>query len=672
MRSKRRFFNASLLRLQVAMCSFVIASLANVGFLASRSVAQPQQAVKVWEFSPYEVVVWYAFEPTINASKFARQELVSQWQADLQRTFRAAWNVRLNPLPPDLTTNVVRNFEGFDVGSLTANELVLVASITHESARTIRTFDAALETALPIHCTPAVFENLTQSCQRLNLPTDSASGSLLAKCVADETSASLREKFEADLLPIALISKSILPELSRWVRPLATPLPWQTDDLFKELDKLFFVSIGMHGDEFTWQVRELDCPMQFLGPVFDARCTAWSYLPRLLTSTTVKAFAPVARVEDADARTADLRLRAGGLLVDPSNPAGLVIGDVLQPIVRRDDRNGIPALLEPLPWTFAAITASDGVKMAANVYTYSGGPGLQGRKNRRTQRVLLKVRPKYEHSDIRLAVRGEGSPQSGCFVYQRDLVTDDFTLLGRTDWRGQFRLPLPQQNSDFLPDAVRTQRLMEKKKAEELAVLAEQNGAASEVPLDSASEPQFDPPASPASVATAAVPDQLDPDKILLRAALTQIYIKNGDTVLAKLPMVIGLQQVETAELPDDRRRLKAEAFVRGFQGEILDLIGLRNLLATRIKLHLKNDKLPAAEAVLEELRQLRNYTEMTVELDAIQRRMLDEKSGPVSLSSKNRIDKMFQSTRVMLQKYLQDNLLTDSERAVEVAKQNS
>jgi hypothetical protein len=140
--------------------------------------------------------------------------------------------------------------------------------------------------------------------------------------------------------------------------------------------------------------------------------------------------------------------------------------------------------------------------------------------------------------------------------------------------------------------------------------------------------------------------------------------------LLAKLPIVPGLKQVETAELQDDRGRLNVEAFVSGFQGEILDLIGLRNLLAARVRLLLKDDRLAEAEAVVDELRRLRNFDEMADELELIQRRALNEREGEIPASAKNSIDRMFQTTRDLLQKYLQDDLVDQTENSLKLARQ--
>jgi plasmid maintenance system antidote protein VapI len=55
----------------------------------------------------------------------------------------------------------------------------------------------------------------------------------------------------------------------------------------------------------------------------------------------------------------------------------------------------------------------------------------------------------------------------------------------------------------------------------------------------------------------------------------------------------------------------------------------------------------------------------MQEELDALQRRILSSERGPITAGTQIRIDKMFDTTRQMLQKYLQDKLLRDLELAV-------
>ncbi len=117
---------------------------------------------------------------------------------------------------------------------------------------------------------------------------------------------------------------------------------------------------------------------------------------------------------------------------------------------------------------------TDGVKMNSNVYAYSGGPGLQGKNNRRTQRLLLRVRPVYAETDIMVTVRSTGRPQAGCAVYDRAIEDEKFTLLGQTDWRGRFTVRPPAQNPSILPKPFELQRKRRRKRRKKLPTWPQQ------------------------------------------------------------------------------------------------------------------------------------------------------------------------------------------------------
>lgn len=98
-----------------------------------------QEPVKIWEFSPYEVEVWYAFAADVHVSQTAQQIWLADVQADLERTFQAAWRVKMKPLPPELSGVVLRDFSSFSLEALRAGEVVLVVANQHPSTKTLRT-----------------------------------------------------------------------------------------------------------------------------------------------------------------------------------------------------------------------------------------------------------------------------------------------------------------------------------------------------------------------------------------------------------------------------------------------------------------------------------------------------------------------------------------------------
>jgi hypothetical protein len=258
-------------------------------------------------------------------------------------------------------------------------------------------------------------------------------------------------------------------------------------------------------------------------------------------------------------------------------------------------------------------------------------------------------------------VRGDKSkPQPGCFIYTRDFLTNQFDFVGRTDWRGRINIPQPEDQVRVLSDAMRLKRAELQKEA--LQQLVAKAQAEYEEAAKKAEEAGEKPP-NPPSAAPALEAAPIDPSStVALNQPLLLLYVKSGETALAKLPYVPGMSDVDVVELPDDNLRLQAEAFIRGFQGEILDQIGLRNLLAARIRLLLKDvdknkDNLDKAAKVVEELRALKNFNEMNDELGMIERAILEQSSTAVPKSARSQIDKMFKTTRDMLQKHLQEDV---------------
>ncbi len=271
------------------------------------------------------------------------------------------------------------------------------------------------------------------------------------------------------------------------------------------------------------------------------------------------------------------------------------------------------------------------------------GNVLQGKQTRRAQRVALRVRPLGTQSDVKVVVRSNpNETQPGCQIYQKDLLTDDLKFVGHTDWRGIIKITRAEVLGLLLPERVKIEKRAAQRAAQEASDKAEMEAnAARRAAVDSStkkegsdpkaaekkSEPEDDTRGPSAAMAAeskiaessgtpaAALPGAQEPMKFIpeekvdpklgvpLVQPLVLLYVKSGDTVLARLPLVPGLNTVDLADLPSDARRLEAEAHFKGFQGEILDLIAKRAILNSRVSLLLKDGKIAEAEAICERSR---------------------------------------------------------------------
>ena len=501
-----------------------------VAFLSATTFLRAQEPVKVWEFTPYEVEVWCVIDPSLNVSELAKQHFTKSLLDGLDNTFRAAWRLHFTAPDGELRSRLERDFETVQLNDFMREELIMVVNRDPANAA-VRTMETAIEKLNDFAILPEHKAKIDAALLRAPVAAESPIMALTSKLkVTDGGMDAIIAGLESKSITVALVPRSSFDKaFEKLARQIPMLLPWQTDSLLRQRDKIFMVYVGQNGNGYFVKARELDCGLQYFGPTVQRESTSWPFLARTASAAITTAYAPIARVENALSKTAELRLKAGGLVVADDNPAIVQVGDLMHPLVRREGSNGATGTVEALPWTYAAITETDGIKMNANVYAYSGGPGLQGKNNRRTQRYVLRVRPIYPQTDIQVSVRSNGKPQAGCAVYDRDIETEKFTLLGKTDWRGRFTVERPNRNALILPDAIRVQKEAADKKAKEAADLAAANAAAAAAPKEESDEEQ-----AADEAATAKAPEPTPPPAT---TPAPEVFSIEGKTIALRQPL---------------------------------------------------------------------------------------------------------------------------------------
>ncbi len=682
--------------------------LAIVAIAVSTMSSTAAQEVEIWEYSPYKVGVWLSLDPSIDKSALAQEQLIEDLKEELARTFGAAWKTEFMPVPANMQAWVERDIPGMVVDHFSNDDLVMLIDKSNEALKTLRVFDTALEKLDKVGMTE------TDHHQML-LDTEAFADNELTKLLRGKASElvpdylELVKALQEKRVTAVMVPRMHLSMFATVARSLATTLPWHTERYLREHEKLFLAHARLENEEYKIVVRELDCPMRLFGPAVTASTPVWSSFSKVIGGQFIKAFAPVARIEEANGRLVNMLNRAGGL-ADPENPVIIKAGEVLQPVIRRDEKRGAAPMLEPIPWTYIGVTKSSGIQLEGTCYSAMGNV-LQGKQTRRAQRVALRVRPLGEHSDVKVVVRtSPNETQPGCQIYQKNLLTDDLTFVGHTDWRGIITIERSADLGLLLPERVKIEQQAARRAAQEASDKAAMESEAAKRAAVQASSKQTDKPAetkpaeqkpqgeedsrgpsaAPAPEARIAestgtpaaslpgaqeplkisVPDAIDPSLgVPLVQPLVLLYVKSGDTVLARLPLVPGLNEVDLADLPSDSRRLEAEAHFKGFQGEILDLIAKRAILNSRVAGLLKEGKIADAEALVPEADLMRGYKEMSDELNAIHARMIDDSRDPLPLNAKTRIDRMMITSRDMLQKYLDADLGRKLRADIEAAK---
>jgi len=719
-----RYLPTSLRFVAVLMLCFLVSTSLN-----GRSL----WAQEIWEYSPYRVKVWMSVSPSLSLSQESELEIHRQIAEYAEINFGATWSIQVESTPDALFGSVLYRLDELTVEQLLSRELLLVVGKSDEakqaflkmnppppkpvedpnkppkrlskedkevladieaqsaSLQSVRTLDSAIARMKHIAIQPLQYSALQRDIapfldkkqwsdfKDIVMPFEGNNDELLKQLASGETIA-------------ALIQKMDLDKFKKVARQIPARLPWQPEALLKENDKIFLASVDKIGESIRIQVKELDSFVRRMGEISSTSVVYKSEIPRAIAELAKEAFAPIVRIEETDLTTAVLRAKASGLLTKEDHPIRIHPGDVLLPILRRDDSNGNPTVLQTIPFTFVAVTEKiDNIsRYYGAIFTASRG-SLSSAKNRRTQRVGLRLNPHYPDSSLKLAVqRTPGSAVVGAEIYRRTPGSDDLQMVGRTDWRGILPIgikDLPTIQYDP-PSGSRTSAIANARMlsldpvpppeykviresvpglprsapdTESLSAVKDSNksGEGKQV---SDSEKETTASAAPAT-----------PKKpkgfIKISLPLYLYYVKNGDTLLARLPIVNGMKPMEQADLPDDRRRLETEAFLKGLQGEILDLVIRRKILESRIKQEIRKKDMVKAEKLLEELKRVKSFEKMSEQVEAIQRRALSIERGTLLSGVTKKIDAMLDTTRQLMQKYLQDTLVRTLENEIAVGK---
>ncbi len=442
-----------------------------------------------------------------------------------------------------------------------------------------------------------------------------------------------------------------------------------------ENDKVILLTVRANPRDFQIVAKELDCRTRMFGAPVRYTIRQPANLARTCFDAVAKSFRAITRLEVGVAKAATVRIRAGGLVLKQSSPCYVGIDDVLHPIQRNNDREGQPKLIVPIEWTFLLVQRPDETNpylMTCRVWSGKPNP-VTGRISARKERYALKVKPVTKTTTVQVLSRvlrrgDEPYPMPGLEVYAKAPVSDP-----PKEPAPPAEEPAPEPDAEPADDGS-TDGGDEKDDSKGKKKDKKKKGD--------------DKPAPPKKPAAPKV--QGDPAELIGRTdwngtlevgqsdtPLRILYLKNGAQLLARLPMVPGLDPKLIASVPDDAPRLQAEGFIKGIQGQLMDLEAQREILKARFMLRIEElpglkgdelaDKLKEAQTLLEEIKQLPNRNSLTRQLDIQQTQQL---TSPVK-SVQARIDQLYAKMREALGKYLSPNLVNELTRVLNDARQN-
>ena len=225
--------------------------------------------------------------------------------------------------------------------------------------------------------------------------------------------------------------------------PSAERLKALAPDVLKA-DKLIVIRLTPGAIGWRIEARELDLRTRTWGTVVPKSAANVESLPLAAWDAAAATFTPITRIEMVEGPQVVARLRAGGLIVDPSSSALIEKDMVLRPIVRRNDRAGEPnprGGIQAIPWTLLSVKVRTDSLLTCEMFS-GYRAAIPSRGGVRTERLALLVRPEFASTRLTLESRTlPPHPLTGYEVHVRRPDEQESRLVGTTDWQGAIDLP---------------------------------------------------------------------------------------------------------------------------------------------------------------------------------------------------------------------------------------
>jgi hypothetical protein len=563
-------------------------------------------------------------------------------------------------------------------------------------------------------------------------------GEVQALWVKDETEA-------------VLVSRGMAITLTEPAAKLMTPrISNLVSDAVDRYDKIFIVRVKRDVIPHQIDAVEFDSLMRHFGPVASVQAATERSIPHAVGRAITKAFAPVVRIENAGQRSAVGLLRAGGLIVDQNSPANIRLDDVLEPMTRKNDRNGKPILIGPMDWSFLLVTEPEiavlraakgtGLKTGDQLVSVSGRPveipqriekalsvhpageklAIEVDRNGTTKKLAIDI--SKSSTPVQLQYLGftagqrrsqvivtdviPGSPAEGTLQKGDLILSVGGTKVETVKSLGQLVVTVESDNSNEADKRIKLS-IMREEKSQDVELMpsdlsARRQGQIRTLAMDyyagRAGGLQGRKNKRTFRVALKVRPFreatelrlhlQRKPDFPLIGYELYEkeltstkmtfigrtdwngrlmiersedpfrlLYVKNGGAVLARLPIVPGLNPKEVADLSGDDMRLQAEAYIRGVQNSIIDLVAIRKLFEARIHLRLQKGEMKKAETLMNALRDQPSNEKLATDMGKKQTMFL-KVLGTRNANQRRKVDEMFTITRELLSAQINPQLV--------------
>lgn len=140
-------------------------------------------------------------------------------------------------------------------------------------------------------------------------------------------------------------------------------------------------------------------------------------------------------------------------------------------------------------------------------------------------------------------------------------------------------------------------------------------------------------------------------------AALKRLNIVSGESLIARVPYLLGEKDKIILQLPDDRIRLKVEGQLTRLRNELTELVAKRAVLIHRIKTLAKQEKWESVDTLVkEDLEKIPDAEEFLIQVNAIRVPAVDAAKKQRDRGAEIRIVSLCQKAEDLIKRYLKDD----------------
>lgn len=138
------------------------------------------------------------------------------------------------------------------------------------------------------------------------------------------------------------------------------------------------------------------------------------------------------------------------------------------------------------------------------------------------------------------------------------------------------------------------------------------------------------------------------------------LFVRSGQALLARVPIVPGAQSVEVLELPDDTLRLETEGKIASLQAELVDVVARRAVLMSLARARAKANEWDTVAEMLKQLDAMPKAPAFAADINAIRIPALKSARARRDRTTETRIQKLCDESAELVTNYLDEDKLKE------------